>query len=112
MGEFQYDVNKVCEELHVRAEILEKLLKSFTGTLAQKIAELDELVPQRNIDKIRAIMHEVKGTAGNLRLNEVYCTADTMHLAVKAEEPQEKIIELFDAFKKESELFFNHMEQK
>jgi len=112
MDEFQYDVNKVCEELHVRAEILEKLLRSFTGTLAQKIAQLDEFVPRRDIDKIRAIMHEVKGTAGNLRLNEVYHSADTMHLAVKAEEPQEKIVELFDIFRKESDLFLNHMKKE
>ena len=112
MDEFQYDINKVSEELHVRAEILEKLLKSFTGTLALKIDELDVFVPQNDIDKVRAIMHEVKGTSGNLRLNKVYETADTMHVAVKAEEPQEKIIELFNAFKKESELFFNHMKEK
>ncbi|MDP8263988.1 MAG: Hpt domain-containing protein [Candidatus Aceula lacicola] len=112
MDEFQYDINKVCEELHVRAEILEKLLKSFTGTLEQKIAQLDVLVPQNDVDKVRAIMHEVKGTAGNLRLGKVYKTADAMHVAVKAGEPQEKVVELFSAFKKESELFFNHMKER
>ncbi len=112
MAEFHYDIAKVCEELHVRSEILEKLLKSFSGTLSQKIAQLDELVPLQDIDKIRAIMHEVKGTAGNLRLEKVYRTADTMHVAVKEDQPQEKIVELFNIFKEESNLFFNHMNKE
>ncbi len=111
-GNFEYDINKVSEDLHVRAEILEKLLKSFSGTLSEKIAQLDALVPQNDTEKVRAIMHEVKGTSGNLRLNDIYKTADTMHLAVKAEAPQEKILEYFNAFKKESQLFFDNFKKE
>lgn len=105
---FIYDLNAVSQELHVRPEILSKLLKSFSTTLTQKIAQLDDAFPKNDIVLIRAIMHEVKGTAGNLRLKDVYATADAMHLAVKASEPAEKVKPLFDAFRAESYKFIDH----
>ncbi|MDP8265341.1 MAG: Hpt domain-containing protein [Candidatus Aceula meridiana] len=107
--EFQYDIAAVATELRIRPEILKKLLESFSNTLSEKIIQLDMLVPVNDTDKIRAIMHEVKGTGGNLRLTKVYETADTMHVAVKAEEPQNKILNLFEEFKEASNLFIEHI---
>lgn len=106
--QFQYDMAAVSQELHVRPEILVRLLKSFSVTLAQKIAQLDELIPKNDVLQIRAIMHEVKGTSGNLRLKKVYESADVMHVAVKAGDPQEKVLPLFTTFKNESALFIDH----
>ena len=105
---FSYDLNVVSQELHVRPEILSRLLKSFSVTLAQKIAQLDEALPKNDIVLVRAIMHEVKGTSGNLRLKDVYQTADVMHVAVKAREPMEKVKPLFDTFRAESYKFIDH----
>ncbi|HOD12563.1 MAG TPA: Hpt domain-containing protein [Candidatus Omnitrophota bacterium] len=107
-GSFVYDLNAVSQELHVRPEILSRLLKSFSGTLAQKIAQLDEALPKNDIVLVRAIMHEVKGTSGNLRLNDVYRSADAMHVAVKASDPMEKVGPLFDTFRAESYKFIDH----
>jgi hypothetical protein len=101
---FSYDLNVVSQELHVRPEILSRLLKSFSVTLAQKIAQLDEALPKNDIVLVRAIMHEVKGTSGNLRLKDVYQTADVMHVAVKARE----VKPLFDTFRAESYKFIDH----
>jgi len=107
--EFQYDVEAVATELRIRPEILKKLLGSFSNTLAEKIAQLDMLVPVNDIEKIRAIMHEVKGTSGNLRLKKVYEKADAMHVAVKAGEPQHKILNFFEEFKEASNLFIQYI---
>lgn len=108
VNQFSYDVTAVSQELHVRPEILTKLLKSFSNTLAQKIAQLDEFMLKNDVVQIRAIMHEVKGTSGNLRIKQVYEAADIMHLAVKAGDAPEKIVPLFATFKKESMLFIDH----
>ncbi len=105
---FQYDVATVSLELHVRPEILNKLLKSFSNTLAQKIAQLEEATLKNDVLQIRAIMHEVKGTSGNLRLKQVYETADKMHVAVKAGDAPEIIAPLFEAFKKAAFLFIDY----
>lgn len=107
-NQFTYDTVAVSQELHVRPEILTKLLKSFSNTLAQKIAQLDEFMQKNDIVQIRAIMHEVKGTSGNLRLKQVYETADAMHVAVKAGDTPEKVTALFATFKKVAILFIDH----
>jgi HPt (histidine-containing phosphotransfer) domain-containing protein len=107
-NQFNYDLAAVSQELHVRPEILTRLLKSFSVTLAQKIAQLDDFIAKNDVLQIRAIMHEVKGTSGNLRLKQVYEAADIMHVSVKAGDPKEKIITLFEAFKKEAVLFIDH----
>ena len=107
--EFQYDAEAVASELRIRPEILKKLLGSFSNTLADKISQLDMLIPVNDVEKIRAIMHEVKGTAGNLRLTKVYETADVMHVAVKEEEAQNKILNYFEEFKGESNQFIQYI---
>lgn len=107
-NKFNYDVVAVSQDLHVRPEILTKLLKSFSNTLVQKIAQLEDFILKNDVVQIRAIMHEVKGTSGNLRLKQVYETADIMHAAVKAGDTPEKVAPLFATFKKESILFIDH----
>ena len=109
---FTYDLDAVAQELHIRPEILKRLLESFSVTLAGKVVQLDDLVPANDIEKIRAIMHEVKGTSGNLRLAKVYQTADKMHVAVKAGEAQEIILEYFNAFKVEANAFFQSIKKE
>jgi hypothetical protein len=109
---FKYDIVAVSQELRIRPQILHKLLESFSQTLTGKIVELNTLVPQRNIEQIRAIMHEVKGTSGNLRLKEIYESADIMHMAVKAEEEQSKVLVYFETFKKKSDLFIRQYQSQ
>ncbi len=104
-NKFDYDIIAISEELRIRPQILHKLLESFSQTLKNKIVELDQVVPKRSIEEIRLIMHEIKGTSGNLRLKAIYRTADMMHMAVKAEEEQAKILSYFDEFKKQAHFF-------
>jgi len=107
-NQFNYDVAAVSQELHVRPEILTKLLKSFSNTLDQKIAQLEDCMLKNDVLQIRSIMHEVKGTSGNLRLKQVYEAADSMHVSVKAGDAPEKVAPLYATFKKESVLFIEH----
>lgn len=104
---FEYNINAVSQELRIRPEILEKLIKSFSKTLFDKIEKLEVLIPENNIEQIRAIMHEVKGTSGNLRLTDIYRSADKMHVAVKSSEEKNIILGFFEEFKKESNKFFH-----
>jgi HPt (histidine-containing phosphotransfer) domain-containing protein len=102
-----YDVEGVSQELHVRPEALVKILKSFAQTLSEKIVQLNELAEKNDQEQLRAILHEVKGTAGNLRLKKICELADRMHQAIKNKESSMAIAMWFQAFKNQSFAFIN-----
>lgn len=93
------DFEKISQELKVRPEILKKLVVSFTNSLPQKIQTLGDAFTQNDVLKMRAILHELKGTSGNFRLETVANAVITMHTAVKAGEDPQKIKEYFEILK-------------
>lgn len=110
-SDFHFDLEQVSQQLHVRPEVLKRLVMSFSKTLSTRMGELGEALSRDDILKMRAILHEVKGTAGNLRLNDVHATADTMHKAVKAGEDKKKIEEYFAVLKSKAEQFSQFVEK-
>lgn len=107
--DFQYDINTVSQDLRIRSEILQKLIISFSKTLSDKIDQLNTLVPQNHTEQIRAIMHEIKGTSGNLRLTNIYRATDKMHVAVKSGEEESVIVGYFQEFKNEVAQFLQYV---
>lgn len=102
---FSYNIEAISEELHVRGEILTKLIKNFSNTLVQNLFLLDASMAMGDVVQMRAILHVVRGTAGNLRLNRIHDSAQDMHEAVQAAAPQDRISELFKIFRNESLAF-------
>ena len=98
------DVEAVSQQLHVRAEVLKKIMVSFSQTLAGKLVELGEAHEKSDILRMRAILHEIRGTSGNLRLQDVYASAVTLHEAVKAGEAKEKTDAYLEDLKKKAAL--------
>jgi len=89
----------ISQQLKVRPEILKKLIKSFSVSLGEKMVNLEQALEKNDALLMRSILHEIKGTAGNLRLETISAAENVMHEAVKAGEAQPKLKEYFDTLK-------------
>lgn len=97
------DVTKICEELKIRPEIYLKIAQSFVNSLQGKLKILNDALSANDRDHMRMILHEIKGTAGNLRLTTLTKVEVAMHDAVKAGEPQARLWQYFETLRQESE---------
>lgn len=110
-AQLQIDVTKISQELKIRPEIYLKILVSFTHTLKDKVVLLQEALTARNFDEMRRILHEIKGTSGNLRLPTISSHQETLHVAVKAQEPQEKLLEYMSRLKDETDKLYQYVQK-
>ena len=101
--DIQLDVEQVAEELKIRPEIYVRIVKSFSETLKEKIVVLSKAVADRDTETMRKVLHEIKGTAGNLRLRGVSEAESVMHNDVKANASTDKLMPELAALRKESE---------
>lgn len=109
------DVKKISEELKVRPEIYVKITTSFVNSLPGKLKILSDAISSDDRDQMRMTLHEIKGTAGNLRLHTLSAVESLMHDAVKAGEPLNRLSQYFEALRKESEklqVVVNEIEKK
>ncbi|MCC6758658.1 MAG: Hpt domain-containing protein [Candidatus Omnitrophica bacterium] len=103
------DVKQVSEELRIRPEIYLKITMSFVNSLSGKLKILSDAMSSNDRDQMRMTLHEIKGTAGNLRLRSLAAVESMMHDAVKAGEPQSRLSQYFEALRKESEKLQQYM---
>ena len=101
--DFQLDVEQVAEELKIRPEIYVRIVKSFSETLREKLVILTQAVTARDTETMRKVLHEIKGTAGNLRLRGVSEAEAVMHNDVKDTAATDKILPELAALKNASE---------
>ncbi len=97
------DVAGISQELRIRPQIYVKLLKSFTNSLIGKLKLLNEAMTVNDRDQMRMILHEIKGTAGNLRLYNISGPEAVLHAAVKAGESQKILASHLEILRLESE---------
>ena len=97
------DVEKISQELRIRPHIYVKLLKSFADNLVGKLKLLNEAMTINDRDQMRMILHEIKGTAGNLRLYNITGPEAVLHVAVKAGESQKILAAHLEVLRQESE---------
>lgn len=105
---FQLDIEKVSQELRVRPEIFKRLVVSFSKTIVEKMQVLEQALSQSDSVKARALLHELKGTSGNLRLQPVFAAVDTLHVALKAGESKEKQQEYLATLKTRCQEFIEY----
>lgn len=79
----EIDVGQVSRELRIRPEIYIKILTSFSQTLFDKTKILDEAIAREDKETIRRTLHEIKGTASNLRLKTITAIEEELHQEVK-----------------------------
>jgi len=101
--------DELSAELKVRKEVLERLILSFSNTLADRMKQLEEAYGQKDSARMRQLLHEIKGTAGNLRLKTITDAESVMHEAVKAGEDMEKIGQYFKTLKMRSDELLEYL---
>jgi HPt (histidine-containing phosphotransfer) domain-containing protein len=107
----QIDVTKVSQELRIRPEVYTKILRSFVDTLQQKVAMLHQALAAQDHETMRKILHEIKGTAGNLRLVNISTAEERLHQAVKSQEQADKLHEYTQTLQSESERLYQYVRQ-
>lgn len=103
------DIKQVSEELRIRPEIYLKITMSFVNSLSGKLKILSDAMSSNDRDQMRMTLHEIKGTAGNLRLRNLSAVESVMHDAIKAGEPQSRLTPYFEALRRESEKLQQYM---
>ena len=106
---WNYNFTVVSQQLHVRPEVLKRIVISFSQTLAEKISQLQTALSANDIAQARALLHEIRGTSGNLRLDDIFSSAKFLHEAVKAGEAQDKLMAYFEALKIVSTKLFEYV---
>ena len=101
MSEPLIDVATVSQELRIRPEIYLKIVLNFAQNLTAKMAALNTAVIANDTQQMRIILHEIKGTAGNLRLKNLIAVEASMHEAVLKGEAKEKISKLVEGLNAE-----------
>ena len=97
------DIDAISQLLRIRPHIYVKLMKSFAESLTQKLTLFNDALASNDRDQMRMILHEIKGTAGNLRLNNIIGPETVLHTAVKAGEQQIILLKHFEILKAETE---------
>ncbi len=98
---FQLDAEQVSQQLKIRPEIYLKIVNSFAKTLDDKMQMLGQALTANDAETMRSILHELKGTAGNLRLSSIIDKQSDLHLSVKEGHSPDKLKPLYEALKKE-----------
>ena len=97
------DVVGVSEKLRIRPHIYVKLVKSFVANLNGKLRMLGDAISTDDRDQMRMTLHEIKGTAGNLRLGNIIGPEMVLHAAVKAGASQRELAAHFEILRHEAE---------
>jgi len=97
------DAERASKELRIRPHIYIKLVKSFTLSLAGKLQRLNEALATDDRDQMRMVLHEIKGTGGNLRLYNILGPESLLHMAVKAGESSKILAAHLEALRHECE---------
>ncbi len=112
MGEpLSIDVEQVSRELKIRPEIYVRIVTSFAGTLQSKLKALGEALSTNNIEQMRIILHEIRGTAGNLRLRNISMAEGVLHVALKEGGRTDMLRRYYENLKKESDNLLQYTQQ-
>ncbi len=72
---------EMAASIGLKAKHIPMLVGSFLEETASIIETLKQSISNRDYDQIKANAHAIKGSAGNLRFNEVYEMAKEMEFA-------------------------------
>ena len=90
----QIDKQKILNELGGIAEdFYNELVYDFISQVEVEIAKLDKAKEVDNFDEIAQIGHFIKGSAGNLRIEEIQNIAKEIELFGQEKKKDKKIIE-------------------
>jgi HPt (histidine-containing phosphotransfer) domain-containing protein len=59
------------------------LLAMFSKNAATSLEEMQKMIDENNMQGVADAAHAIKGSAGNLKLNDIYTLAMTIEMAAK-----------------------------
>jgi len=101
--EIYLDVEQICSQLKIRPVIYLKLINSFSQSLDGKFKNFSHALAENDRETMRMILHEIKGTAANLRLYNLTGPETVLHVAVKAGENQAILTRHYEVLRIEAE---------
>ncbi len=78
------DYEAMAQAIGLKAKHVPMLLASFLEEATASITQLESAIVSNDLATVASQAHAVKGSAGNLRLNELYEMSKDMELAAKA----------------------------
>ena len=79
----QLDKQKALRELGIPEEMYDELLRDFIQQSEEPLKQLEGLVLTGDFEEIRKAAHFIKGSAGNMRVEEMYSIAKEVEFAAK-----------------------------
>ena len=73
-----FDLDALMSELELDREDVVELFDDFKGFITETLPELKAVIEAGDFAKSRTLSHSIKGSAGNLRIQEVYALSKQM----------------------------------
>jgi len=93
------DAEAIAAAIGLKSKHIPRLVASFVEESTMIMGKLEEAIAARHYDEIAEYAHSLKGSSGNLRLNELYELAKSMELAAKEASSDFAYEEVFAAIK-------------
>jgi|SaaInlStandDraft_1057018.scaffolds.fasta_scaffold13671_2 HPt (histidine-containing phosphotransfer) domain-containing protein len=104
-----FNVDALKAELELDHEDVVELIGEFRTFLEESMVELGKAFDAGELTKARSVAHSIKGSAGNLRVSEVFETSKSMQFML--DEGQEKeASDLFLTLKEQAQAFLAESE--
>jgi HPt (histidine-containing phosphotransfer) domain-containing protein len=104
-----FDVDALIEELELDHEDIAELLTDFREFLSDTLPKLANAVQSGDLAESRSLSHSIKGSAGNLRVSQVYETAKKMQ-DMADEQNLDGLKELLPQIEAETQAFLTESE--
>ncbi len=76
----------IAEQLGFKRSDVDMLLAMFSKNAASSMQEMNAMIDDNNMQGIADAAHAIKGSAGNLKLDDIFNLAKTIELDAKAGE--------------------------
>lgn len=86
------DKQKALSELGITEDFYNELIQDFIAQAVPAVKNLDGALERENFDELAGIAHFIKGSAGNLRIEEIYLIAKDLEFCCK-ERKDKQVIE-------------------
>jgi len=93
------DYEKMSKAIGLKPKHMPMLIESFLEESVPALKALSEAIATNDLTLIASHAHAIKGTAGNLRFNEVYEMAKEMEISAKEENKSFEYSEYLQAIK-------------
>jgi len=94
------DMERMAKEIGLKVKHIPILIGSFLEESAEVLTRLENAIATKDYSAIYQNAHSIKGSAGNLRFNDIFEMAKAMELAAKESDSSFAYEETFDMIKK------------